>query len=58
MNLAPFIYTLQPNKAIPADYYEQGQTLATAQLILAGYRLAFILQHSGVLEPYEQKVMP
>ena len=58
VTMAPFVYTLEGNEAISPAYYQHGQALATTQMVLAGYRLAFILQHSGILEPYIQVQIP
>lgn len=41
---APFIYSLSTYQAPTPNYYQQGQTIATTQIVLAGYRLAYILQ--------------
>lgn len=49
MSLAPFVYDISPNQPIKSDYYKEGQDMATRQLALAGYRLAYILKKSGLL---------
>ncbi|MBY0544489.1 MAG: S1/P1 nuclease [Gammaproteobacteria bacterium] len=44
LGYAAFIYSAAPYQKPTPQYYQQGQVIANTQIVLAGYRLAYIIQ--------------